>query len=82
MKKLSTFLSLAIAATILSGCYVSPYAYHQYRGYGSQCPPPIKVEMDITKKKEEKKKEKPKCKPECKPCKPVCKPVYKPVCVY
>lgn len=73
MKKLSTFLSLAIAATILSGCYVSPYAY---RGY--QCPPPfqkpdpieIKVDMLPLKVELEKKKEK-----EPEPCKPVCKPI-------
>lgn len=72
MKKLSTFLSLAIAATILSGCYVSPY-YYQQRPYkqGYQCPPPMEI----------KKKEKPKCKPVCKPsCE--CEPVYKPVCPY
>ncbi|WPD24678.1 MAG: hypothetical protein Q3M24_13420 [Candidatus Electrothrix aestuarii] len=84
MKKLSIFLSLAVAATILSGCYVSPYGPY-YRGYaykGAQCPPPIKVNVDITKKKEEEKKKEEK-KPECKP-KPSCDcpPVYKPVCPY
>ncbi|WLE97425.1 MAG: hypothetical protein QTN59_01040 [Candidatus Electrothrix communis] len=78
MKKFSTFLSLVIAATILSGCYVSPYAYNHYRGgYGSQCPPPIKVDVEIKKKKEEKKK------PDCKPvCKPTCEPTCKPVCPF
>lgn len=73
MKKLSTFLSLAIAATILSGCYVSPYGYGGYR-----CPPPIqkpdpieiKVDMLPLKVELEKKKEK-----EPEPCKPVCKPI-------
>jgi hypothetical protein len=72
MKKFSTFLSLAIAATILSGCYVSPY-YSQQRPYrhGYQCPPPIKVEVEMKKKKDKK----PECKPTCEPCKPVCKPV-------
>ncbi len=72
MKKFSTFLSLAIAATILSGCYVSPYHYQQgpYRA-GYQCPPPIKVEVEMKKKKDKK----PECEPACEPCKPVCKPV-------
>jgi hypothetical protein len=76
MKKLSTFLSLAIAATILSGCYVSPYYYQQrpYR-HGYQCPPPIQVEVEMKKEKEEEKK--PECKPSCD-----CEPVYKPVCRY
>lgn len=76
MKKFSTFLSLAIAATILSGCYVSPYYYQQrpYR-HGYQCPPPIQLEVKIKKKKEEEKK--PECKPSCD-----CEPVYKPVCRY
>ena len=80
MKKLSTFLSLAIAAIILSGCYVSPY-YYQQRPYraGYQCPPPIQVEVEM--KKEKKKEKKPECKPVCKPsCD--CEPVYKPVCPY
>ncbi|WP_339133201.1 MAG: hypothetical protein WGN25_12145 [Candidatus Electrothrix sp. GW3-4] len=78
MKKLSTFLSLAIAAVILSGCYVSPYYYGGYRN-GYQCPPPIKVDVDI--KKEKKKDKKPKCEPVCEPsCD--CPPVYKPVCRY
>ncbi len=77
MKKLTMFLSLAAAAVILSGCYVSPY-YYNHGGYGSQCPPPIKVNVDIKKKKEEEKK-----KTECKPvCKPACEPVYKPTCTY
>ena len=85
MKKLSTFLSLAIAATILSGCYVSPYNYQQT---GYRCPPPelppIKVELapvkveplevkplivDPIKLKVEKKK--PEC-PDPYPCRPAC----------
>lgn len=80
MKKLSTFLSLAIAATILSGCYVSPYHYQQRPyGYGYQCPPPIQVEVKM--KKEKKKEKKKECKPTCKPvCD--CAPVYKPMCAY
>jgi hypothetical protein len=81
MKKISTFLSLAIAATILSGCYVSPYYYQQNQqrayGYGNQCPPPIQLEMKIKKKEEKKEEKKPECKPSCD-----CEPVYKPVCRY
>ncbi|MCI5132237.1 MAG: hypothetical protein D3904_12120 [Candidatus Electrothrix sp. EH2] len=82
MKKLTTFLSLVAAATILSGCYVSPYAYNYSRSYGYQCPPPIKV--DVAKKKKVKT---PTCEPVCEPCKqqvykPVCKPVYRPTCIY
>jgi hypothetical protein len=77
MKKVTLFLSLATTAIILSGCYVSPYAYQNgpYRA-GYQCPPPIKVEVDMKKKK--------RCKPVCKPAceQPACQPVYKPTCAY
>lgn len=57
MKKISSFIALAIAATILSGCYVAPYSPYsggQYRQRGSQCPPPIKVDLNITKMKKKK----------------------------
>ncbi|MCI5168418.1 MAG: hypothetical protein D3903_20580 [Candidatus Electrothrix sp. GM3_4] len=80
MKKLSTFLSLAIAATILSGCYASPYNYQQRpSGYGNQCPPPIQLEVKMKKKE---KKKKPDCKPVYYKSDCDCEPVYKPVCRY
>jgi len=80
MKKLSTFLALATAATILSGCYVSPYGYYNR---GGQCPPPelppIKVEVapvklepiQIDPIKVEVEKKKPQC-PDSYPCRPAC----------
>jgi hypothetical protein len=84
MKKISSFIALAIAATILSGCYVAPYSPYyggQYRQRGSQCPPPIKVDLNITKMK--KKKFDCEREPECEqPCRPACQPVYKPICPY
>lgn len=79
MKKVTLFLSLVTTAIILSGCYISPYAYQHGRyKAGYQCPPPIQVEVDI------KKKEKKRCKPVCKPAceQPECEPVYKPTCAY
>lgn len=75
MKKLSMFLSLAIAATVLSGCYVSPYAYHR-----GGCPPelpPLKVDLSPLKvdmlpvQVEVEKKKKTEC-PTCDPCRPAC----------
>ena len=69
MKKLTMFLSLATAAVILSGCYISPCPPYP-AGYGTQCPSSVKVK---------KAKKNMGCKPVCKP---TCKTVYKPTCTY
>ncbi|XOF34351.1 MAG: hypothetical protein ACL93V_03375 [Candidatus Electrothrix sp. YB6] len=78
MKKVTIFLFLAISAMILSGCYVSPYHYRNYRPYakakGYRCPPPMKIDK--------KAEYKPECETECEECEPEYKPVCRPTCVY
>ena len=77
MKKMTTFLSLATAAIILSGCYVGPYAYHQG---GYQCSPepikvdlsPLKVDMLPVQVEVEKKKQPQQDCPTYNPCRPTC----------